>query len=525
MDDTNESKCAATTTPQHSFLDAPIGTNMRIAALAAAHHVSVGDLWVPVVAVKGSKGSIIFDPETPIALLDHKTASVTFRRDEIMSTLKLIGSVMDMNIPERVIESFAAAYTLFVRLNPNEGRRKAPTGRTVLVRRMTNAEAVAEGSAFPARPGSISVVEPIMPSGSLPPKSKVAASAAGRSTRSAVKPSTGVRLPEVAKSVVEQAIDEMFEAHLKAAKAERVTSCKRPRQEADETATQEMTLPERFLRGVTSARSDTSSHGIPFANTKSLCAGAHSINNKDQGGIGGDAYLYVNGKATMWSRPSAGTLIYRHLPEANRDAKNIRSIMDRLFAPRSMVAFLPIEGLLLPKQETPVERLKQFLETGDSSTTCDVLHDARVADRIRKLSERGYKIVMFEHYPQLHFGDEAVLARVAKRIVTFLEANCPLVPVTVVLSVVSWFSGAQYANCLPPENGVYNTFVLFNGNFHADPSKSLIVARKEEMILTGEFSEIAVDLEKRFALNCRKGIGMRLVPADEFLEWSSPLFS
>jgi hypothetical protein len=199
-----------------------------------------------------------------------------------------------------------------------------------------------------------------------------------------------------------------------------------------------------------------------------------------------------------WMRPDLCVISYQHLPEANRKA--VTGAASRMFAPQRLIVVLPLLHTIMKPKVVDDD----LLEHEPS------LMDPTLPETLRMLSDRGYKLVLVEHFPMLHHGNAYALQMIAQRTIALLEKHFNSLPIQVVFSVGSYYASALpgVSRCLLPNAGVYQVFMYhYNGQIEADPERSFFVKTAEERIGGFGFSSLNFQEQEGFASCCgRKGL-------------------
>lgn len=482
----------------HEF--ALVSGTQTVASLAKAWGIPLTDLWLPCVVSEGSRSRSIIeiDEPTPIAFvmppndvpsvstssaLPLANRTVIFDRLKILEELKVFPPrPRQFSVPEVTLARSKGV--LYVRATPGRsgGRMRVTDGTIAMKRRISTEESIREGSSFPLSAESILALEQRAKGKSPVP-----------SGATSVASTTPAGVPKVQS---QDRMEELVSLRLKNAKfmsdagsAEEGGERKRDRaDERDPSSSAMQRAGEDFLeklhQSIRKVRSEPPLHLVKLigGNFKEIILRV-------------GANFQLNGR--VWLRPDLGVIAYQHLPEANRGAAGAAS---RLFAPQRLIAVIPIlHAILKPRC---VE--DDFFEHEPT------LVDHELPDMLKRLSHRGYKIVLVEHFPMLHHGNAYALQMISKRIVHFMETHLPTIPIQVVLSVGSHYSATQpgVSRCLLPNAGLYHVYLYhYNGQIEADTERSFVVKTAVERVGGYGFASLTFDEQDGFASCCgRKGL-------------------
>jgi hypothetical protein len=478
-----------------------VSSTQTAASLAKSWNVPLTDLWVPCVASASARSFIEVDETTPIAYaIDGKTtppphAVLLFDRTKILEHLKLVPpNPRQFAVPEALLARSSGV--LYVRLVQGGGRMRVPEGASVIKRRITTEASIREGSSF----------APCL-SSSIPP----AAAAGRRVAGGGISPAPSVVSTSVASGVPRQQWQERMEQIVSerlSKEAQNGRSKKRHRDETDAErdskdgtdSNSNMVLQssgEAFLQNlhdsIRKVRAETPLHLVKLlgGNFKEIVL---RVGNSFQVG------------PRVWLRPDVSIISYQHLPEANR---KVAGAAGRIFAPQRLIAVLPILHCLMQPKEVEDDLLEHeptlVRHDGGSEMTLECL---------KRLSQRGYKVVLVEHFPMLHHGNAYALQMITNRIATFLETHLPSIAVQVVLSVGSFYAAAVpgVSRCLLPNAGLYQAFLYhYNGQIEADGDRSFFVKTAVEHVGGYGFSSCSFEEQSGFASCCGKR-GLKAIP-------------
>lgn len=445
--------------------------SVTVAALAKSKGVNVADIWLPCAASASPKAKVVFTVEChiPLAVLHHENNRVSFSRDKVLGALGLhAADPRNVIIPETALHQASSAVTIFTKSAENAGRKIIRDGTTVLICKMTHDEAIACGSAY-TNENTISSAAVTEPSAD---GDNVAAHGDFMSKRHSL-------LEDLMKKVA-------------------ASSGKRPREGDDEGCDDAAVERSRELLRKTNEDLVAWSQQPPLHQVRILSGNCKEFIKFR---VGGSFLLNaaVPNASAVWRYPDMYALLYYHLPVGNRisSGREHGSNIQRIFAPQRLLAFVPLLGTLVDAS-SPNFEAKLFSSEALQKDTIFQLTSGDVAESIRRTSRRGYKIVVFEHFPQLHHGNAHILGCVTKNIVQFFNVHFPNIAIEVLLSVASRYcdtppsatsakvSAPSAGNksrpsparqFLLPRTGIAQVAIFhLNGQVSPDASRSFIVS-------------------------------------------------
>ncbi|KEG12161.1 hypothetical protein DQ04_01941080 [Trypanosoma grayi] len=420
----------------------------------ASHKLDIADVWVPLQLLRSTRGKddtpVQISPATAVVLLNHATGQLFTRRSDILAHLPLLFvDASNLAIPPNVVPE---GCIIFARATTGMSKKRLPKGITLLHRPITSTQAVAEGSAL--------VEEGDDPQQLL--------RHTRTSTESATDMSTVAGGPNgsLGKRSKRARSDAVFEEHLqKALEAS-----------GSERAAHGSTIITETMANLIRVRDAVPLHFMTHGKTETS----------------------LRVKEVSWNIPD-GRIMYRIFRRSgSSDASTKSTYTD---AARFIAVFI-IDNVLLRR-----EPIHAYLQHGNPSWS---LIDLELLTAAQKLVEKGYRIVLLDHYPSLHHGNvfalEAKLHPIAELCQKHFKCD-----VTVVLSTMSYISASHRRDGMPfvlPYSGVWQFFIAqLNGGLRADAESLLVGAAADDASGSSANPSSQGKRDAQFAMNC----GLRYV--------------
>nr|CCC94598.1 unnamed protein product [Trypanosoma congolense IL3000] len=428
----------------------------------AANKVAITDVWIPVQLLrpprKKDDSPIAIPPGTAVVLLNHTTGCLVTRRSDILSLVPvLFASEQNFCIPPSTIPRDC---TLFARAAKGMSNKRVPAGISIMHRSITAEQALAEGSC---------IAESDSQSTASKKKVKLERDVATGSV---------VTVATTTDTAVERAnkrrrSDALFEESLHSVLA--------TMRGGGGTHRDDIIIKET-LENLHRVRSAPPLHFV--------------THNK--------RVTSLNVMGLVWHIPDE-RVIYRIFRQYDK-GENC-SAFAYTDSSRTVAAFM-IDDVLLRRECLGAG-------AGGESTKWSVT-DARLPATAGVLAERGYRIVLVDHYPSLHHGNLYALESRLQPIVELCKQHFTW-DVTVVLSVVSHISAASRRDMAPfvlPNSGLWDFFTTqLNGGLRPDGRSILVGPRASAGEEVRKFSCQGV-MEAEFAKNC----GLRYCDAATVVE-------
>ncbi|KAH9589271.1 Polynucleotide kinase 3 phosphatase [Trypanosoma melophagium] len=423
--------------------------------LCSERKVSPADVWLPLALLRPARGKedtpVYFSPTTPLALLEHNTGKLITHRNDILSKIPLLfADEVNLAIPSSAVPM---GFTLFAHVSKNMSKKRIAKGVSVLYRPITVAQAVAEGSA------------------------RVEKDTKDVRKHSRVSVESGVDTSTIAGD-------------------EYITLEKRRKKREKSDA-----LFEEYLQK--SLESSSSSDYVGQGNAILKGTLTNLIRVRDAVPLHffthGKSQISINVKGLVWNIPDNRVLyrIFRREGSSGSSGKSTYSDVARL------IAVFMIDGVLLKR-----EPLQNYLQDKHFEWS---LIDMDLPSIVHKLAEKGYRIVVLDHYPSLHHGNTLALEAKLQPITELCQKhfNCD---VTVLLSTMSYVSASYRRDGMPfvlPYSGIWQFFITqLNSGLRADADSLLVGASSDETPDNANlFSQSQRDC--KFAMNC----GLRFMDA------------
>ncbi|EAN98764.1 hypothetical protein C3747_2g143 [Trypanosoma cruzi] len=427
-----------------------------LAGLCSDQKVDLNDVWIPLQSFCSARGRmdtpVIISPATAIVLLDHPSGKLVTRRGDILARIPLLFlDERNLAIPPSAIPD---GCTLFVRAAKSISKKRMVKGLSILHRPITREQAFAEGSSL-----------------ALEEETKVVQKQPRKSTGSGADAVTVAGGMEAALERRKKTakIDGLFEEYLQKAL--------------------EGFRDGRLANGGVIMK-ETMANLLRVRDAAPLHFVMHGKSKK---------YIHVNG--IPWFIPDWRVIyrVFRRGETVEETAKTTYTDAARL------VAVFMIDNVLIRR-----EPIHACLQEGHPMWS---LIDPNLPSAAHKLAEKGYRIVLLDHYPSLHHGNEIALEAKLNPIAELCQKyfTCD---VTVVLSTMSYISAAYRSDGKPfllPYSGLWQFFITqLNGGLRAD-ADSLLVGesvegvdhRREDVLSQGR-------RDAKFAMNC----SLRYVDSD-----------
>lgn len=408
-----------------------------------SHGIKSMDVWLPLSVINGkrrkSSAVVAIAPSTPVALWHKETRAVLFDRQEILSQLHLLG-ITCVATMELCPDDVPEDYELFARWDKPPGTKLIPAGTTVFHRAVTSAQAVAEGSAV-----------------SLPEK-------------------VGNRRSQRAASLRESVTSE----------SSALLMASRRRHEANAQNSND-DFDDRLRKAMPSMAAGPLSAVLQHV-AKRICEWSHLPPLHRTADARHSAALVLPDGYT-WLRPDSRLLLRTFRSKAEKENSRTALYHD---GSRQLALFF-VDGVLTPPP---------LLGTTETAALRTAAYLERLATYMQGYADRGYRVVLFDHYPTLHHGTRSVQEEKLLPIVEFCDAYmADRCSVTVLLSVLSSISATQTSDCgisfLLPNVGALNYFTSspYNASLATDTKSSVVVG------CSNRGSPFLDDIHRRFAAN------------------------
>ncbi|RHW69240.1 hypothetical protein DPX39_100142600 [Trypanosoma brucei equiperdum] len=389
----------------------------------AAKRVNVTDVWLPLQLLRPARAKddtpVVLSPSTAAVLLNHKTGKLTTRRSEILALVPvLFADERNFAFP---LSAIPTDCTIFARASKAMASKRIPSGLTVMHRSVTPAQALAEGSC-------LSDAEP---------------------------------QPKVAKK---QALSDsgLTVGSVPTAPASTDTSAGQVNKRARSDAAFDGFLQEALvtLRGGKSTPREgviireTLDNLIQVCNAPPL----HFVTQNKR-------MTSLNVLGCIWNVPDERVIyrVFRRGGEGEGPSTSTHTDSERL------IAVFIIDNVLLKREPAK--------PGAHNEGPLWSLVDEKLPEVARALSERGYRIVLLDHYPALHHGNHYALHTKLIPIAELCRQHFTA-DVTVVISAVSNISGSRRRDAIPfvlPHSGLWEFFVTqLNGGMRAERDSLLV---------------------------------------------------
>ncbi|ORC92600.1 uncharacterized protein TM35_000033530 [Trypanosoma theileri] len=427
--------------------------------LCGEHRVNTADVWLPLALLRPARGKentpVPLTASTPFLLLEESTGTLITHRKDILTKLPLLfADERNLAIPTSAVP---AGFTLFVHVSKNMSKKRIAKGMTVLYRPITSAQAVAEGSAL---------VEQDLKEMRKHTRTSIQSGL----DSSTVAGDVDVTLEKKRKK--REKSDALFEEYLQ--------------QSMESSSNDHIRQGNAILKG-------TLTNLIRVRDAVPL----HFITH-------GKPQTSMSVKGLTWNIPDNRVMyrIFRREGSSGNSGKSIYTDVARL------IAVFIIDGVLLKR-----EPLQNYLQDKQHKWS---LLDTELPSLAHKLAEKGYRIVLMDHYPSLHHGNTLALESKLQPIAELCQKHFSC-DVTVLLSTMSYVSASYRRDGMPfvlPYSGVWQFFITqLNSGLRADADSLLVGA-------SSDVREDAVDLfsqaqrDAKFAMNC----GLRCMDAKTLKE-------
>ncbi|RNF26455.1 uncharacterized protein Tco025E_01177 [Trypanosoma conorhini] len=396
------------------------GGSDTLARFCSDNKVKVEDVWVPLqlLCPRRAKNDtpVPVSPATAILLLEHTSGRLVTRRGDILAHIPLLFTdEHNLSLPPSAVPEDC---TVFVRASKSMTKKRMIKGMHILHRPITSEQAVAEGSA-------LVVAEETQP----------AQKRTRTSTRSGTQTETIVGDTEAA-------------ARRRKAKAEMGAR-----------------FEEYLQKALEESRGGRGAHGgVIMKETM-----ANLLRVRDAAPLHfvmrGKPQTSIHVKDLAWNIPDWRVLyrVFRRGGAADGASKTTYNDAARL------IAVFMIDNVLIRRE--PMRACLQPAGRVWSVVDSDLL------SAVPRLAEKGYRIVLLDHYPSLHHGNETALETKLHPIAELCRQyfSCD---VTVVISTMSCISAAHRREGMPfilPYSGLWQFFVVqLNGGLRPD-AESLLV--------------------------------------------------
>ncbi|CCW61282.1 unnamed protein product [Phytomonas sp. EM1] len=463
----------------------------RLPELASSIGAKPRDLWLPLRAFASSRSRITtpirISDSTPIVLHHKESGNLTCNRREILFHLNFFNinnvgglSLAPSDIPER--------YELFVRWDKPAGNKLISSNTTVLHRAIPESMTIAEGSAISS--GSARVASSKRTRSSTHEtidQSSLTQILDGGSERSSLRVRAADDLDRRLQKVLQERGHDGGQSHAIM------------RYVRDKITQQHAHSPPLHLL-LAAANSSGDSKG---ALSRARDHASRSIQTAD---------------GLVWWRPDPRILYRVFRSHASTERAETSQHGD---ASRQLAIFF-IDDVVLPArlrarkvlEPTIRQRAREDADaaptTEDSSSPQEDLrveaHLSAVAQKIKAYADRGYRVLLLDHYPYLHHGNATHLELTLRPISDFwskylsvrdgAEGGCTI---TVILSVMSYITAHQgsshtAASFVIPNTGIMSYFVAnLNTSLQPDTTTSLVVgcSNRSSPLLNGFHKEFA----------------------------------
>ncbi|KAG8342879.1 putative Polynucleotide kinase 3 phosphatase [Trypanosoma vivax] len=433
----------------HSLL--PSGCADTLRHFCAEHKLRIEDVWLPIKlfgAARRKEGvPICIPPDTPVCMLNHQTGQLIVHRGAILAHIPvLFADEVKFAIPPEAVPSHC---TLFARAAKNMSSKRLQAGLSLMHRPITREQAITEGSVVPPKTELVPQMEH---------------SAGDDTVSSALTGDKSVPVHDidtVSRKVKKRSrIDTIFEDYLKKA----LVSLKK----------------EKHVTGTDTVMTETFANLAGLRNALPL----HFVTN-------GKMVSSLTVQGLSWNIIE-GRVMYRVFRQGGATEGSATTHMD---CSHSVAAFM-IENVFVKR-----EPMSAWVKNKRLSWS---LSDTELPAVLRTLADKGYRIVLLDHYPSLHHGSSHAVEAKLSPIVELCQQHLP-VSVTVLISLVSYISAAHCRIGAPfvhPNSGMWQLFIRqVNGGLRPDSGSFLVGAtRADERSSQAYWSQGQRDAQ--FATNC-----------------------
>jgi hypothetical protein len=488
-----------------------VPSNTTVGDIAKSRRCAITSVWLPLTT------KVTVDSNEPFVVYDSSSDALTVNRNEsfrLLGLLVLRPDVFSFN-PTTVPQG----RTCYLQCSPQSGSRKVAAGTVVMVRPLELQAAVEEGSATALESRRALYEDPKTGASDLRQRRQTGKAPSAPDSHSEAEDNNSLFSDAYISTLID---DEVI----------------RRRRQREESADDDVAVARASEEAIAAAKevADMSAHRRPRSGliTEMISSLKRSRTEVPLHNAQCSGTVTVKVGNTIWLRHDPRILTLFHNGDAQVKAASstdpqpatVGCSTQQVGQSSSLVAAFFVDGGVI--------RTSLF-QRGPSSWT---LADDRLPDRLRRLSLRGYRVVLLAHYSSLHHGNAANLAEKCGRIGQLIEWHLADVPLTVVISLVSNVTGPDGHLSLYalPKSGLWSYFISkLNDGVTPDPERSFIVGGEDAIYLRaatgrislkcrdeeGRVSEAMPDYlaggsvaEQLFATNC----GVKYVCVQQLLE-------